>query len=293
MTTIAPLAAFLGGTLTLLAPCSVMLLPAFFAYAFTSRRTLLVRTGIFWCGLITVLIPLGVASGTLGALLKNHSALIVGIGAVIIIVLGILQLLAVDIPLPWKGQRTRGQSDSARPLSIYLLGVTYSISGVGCAGPILGAVLITASFSGEPLRAGVLMLLYATGMALPLALLALAWMGFGLSQKAWLRPRPVRFLGRDTTWTNVISGTLFIVLGLGMLLFDPSNPFGAIISSERLAAWEEEILFFAEGIPSWFVLLVLIAVGIGGALVWIARRNSRSHASETDGDGSSSTQQDT
>ena len=55
-TSITPLAAFLGGALTLLAPCSVMLLPAFFAYAFTSRTTLLARTGLFWLGLIGLII---------------------------------------------------------------------------------------------------------------------------------------------------------------------------------------------------------------------------------------------
>ena len=40
------LGALLGGVLSLLSPCSVMLLPAFFAYAFTDPATLVARTAI-------------------------------------------------------------------------------------------------------------------------------------------------------------------------------------------------------------------------------------------------------
>lgn len=66
------LGAFLGGVLTLLSPCSVMLLPAFFSYAFSSPRQLLSRTGIFYLGLITTLVPLGVLAGTLGSYVNQH-----------------------------------------------------------------------------------------------------------------------------------------------------------------------------------------------------------------------------
>lgn len=52
------LGAFLGGVLTLLSPCSAMLLPAFFSYAFADPRELLTRTGVFYLGLITSLVPL-------------------------------------------------------------------------------------------------------------------------------------------------------------------------------------------------------------------------------------------
>jgi len=51
MTGIGYLAAFLGGVLTLLSPCSALLLPAFFAYAFASRSRLLGRTAVFYAGL--------------------------------------------------------------------------------------------------------------------------------------------------------------------------------------------------------------------------------------------------
>ena len=57
MVEVAYLAAFLGGVLSLLSPCSALLLPAFFAYAFQSRRRLLAKTVVFYVGLATTLVP--------------------------------------------------------------------------------------------------------------------------------------------------------------------------------------------------------------------------------------------
>ena len=49
------LASFFGGVLSLLSPCSALLLPAFFAYAFGSRRELVGKTGVFYLGLAATL----------------------------------------------------------------------------------------------------------------------------------------------------------------------------------------------------------------------------------------------
>ena len=69
--------ALVGGILTLLSPCSVMLLPAFFAYAFTSPSRLIARTGVFYLGLITTLVPIGVLAGTVGAFVSTNRTMLV------------------------------------------------------------------------------------------------------------------------------------------------------------------------------------------------------------------------
>jgi cytochrome c biogenesis protein CcdA len=51
MTEVNLLAALAAGTLSLLSPCSALLLPSFFAYAFASRTALMARTGVFYLGL--------------------------------------------------------------------------------------------------------------------------------------------------------------------------------------------------------------------------------------------------
>ncbi|QPK80923.1 cytochrome c biogenesis protein CcdA [Schaalia sp. ZJ405] len=276
--TIAPLAAFLGGVFTLFAPCSIMLLPAFFAYAFTSKTTLLARTGIFWLGLLTVLVPMGAAAGTAGAFLRDHMTVIMRVGGVCVAVFGILQILAVEITPRRRKARGFARNDTAHPLSIYILGMTYGVAGVGCAGPILGAVLLVAGFSGDPLSAGFHMVLYATGMAAPLGLLAALWTGANLSQRAWLRPRPVTLLGRHTTLLNIVSGGIFFALGAALVFFGVSNPLGGLVGSERLAAWEQHIIAVANGIPAWVVIVGLGTLGAGGVLVFLSRRRNAQKA---------------
>ncbi|WP_328705779.1 cytochrome c biogenesis CcdA family protein [Actinomyces trachealis] len=276
------LAAFLGGVLTLLAPCSVMLLPAFFAYAFTSSRALLARTAVFWLGLVSTLVPLGAAASTAGAVLRAHMGSLVLVGGVLLVVLGLMQALAVPLHVPGVGSGhvlgprgrvsvvggaagagagNENRRDAASPLSVYLLGALYGLAGVSCAGPILGAVLVLAGFGGEPVRAAGIMVVYATGMVLPLALLALLWESAGLSQRAWLRPRPVRVLGRHTTWTELLGGLVCVALGLLMVTVGPQGLGGGLLSVQRLAQLEDLVLARAGLVPWWLV------AAIGGLLV--------------------------
>ncbi|QWW19209.1 cytochrome c biogenesis protein CcdA [Schaalia sp. 19OD2882] len=285
MTTISPLGALLGGVLTLFAPCSVMVLPTFFAYAFTSRRTLLTRTVVFWAGLLTTLVPLGTAIASLGLLLRQWSGVITWVAALVVIALGVAQVFAVEVPRPRLRTRAVGTAvaaptgtgpkdeGAASSLSVYLLGLTYGFAGVGCAGPILGAVLALAGIGGSPLAGAGLMVLYATGMALPLGLLALVWHWLRLSERPWMRPRPLELLGRWTTWTNVVSGTLFILLGIALVVFGAHNPLGALVDQSVLAAWESDILTATAAIP-WWVLLGAAGLLAGAlALVWPRRKD--------------------
>lgn len=70
--TISIAGALLGGVLPLLSPCSVILLPAFFAYAFEDVGRVLARIGALLLGLLTTLVPLDVLASTLGALVSEH-----------------------------------------------------------------------------------------------------------------------------------------------------------------------------------------------------------------------------
>ncbi|MFV0433829.1 MAG: cytochrome c biogenesis CcdA family protein, partial [Leucobacter sp.] len=92
------LGAFLGGVLTLLSPCSVMLLPAFFAYAFNSPGALVARTGVFFLGLATSLVPLGLLVGTLGAWVSVHREALMTVASVVVMLLGAVMLLGVRLP---------------------------------------------------------------------------------------------------------------------------------------------------------------------------------------------------
>ncbi|UUZ44330.1 hypothetical protein LP422_17985 [Janibacter limosus] len=59
MTEVGVLAALAAGVLALLSPCSALLLPSFFAYAFASRRAIPARTVVFYLGLLITPVPRG------------------------------------------------------------------------------------------------------------------------------------------------------------------------------------------------------------------------------------------
>src|SRR5829696_457697 len=193
MVEISYLAAFFGGVLSLLSPCSALLLPAFFAYAFQSNRKLLAKTSIFYLGLATTLVPLGMGIAAVSRLVYGQRSTLILVSGVLIIALGVLQLLGRGFelgPLSRLSGRARGTSAG----STFALGAIYGFAGF-CSGPILGAVLTVAASSGEVVRGAGLLAAYALGMAAPLFLLAALWDRFGLGGRPWLRGREIR-LGR-------------------------------------------------------------------------------------------------
>lgn len=270
-----PLIAFLGGVLTLLAPCSVMLLPAFFSYAFQSPRKLFARCGIFWLGLLTPLIPLGAALSSVVALIREHSAFITQVIALLVIIAGLITLFSLDVPVfRVRSLETASQSrDTA--WAVYLLGITYGIAGVGCAGPILGAVLATSSLGGSVIEGIIAVIFYSAGMAFPLLVLALLWQHSAGRIQAIVRPKPVTLLKRQTTWTNVVSGLVLIILGFTIFTIDLSNPLGGIVSIDTLASWEESIMGLFGALPAWVITLAgVLIIGAIVALLWKPRSAS-------------------
>lgn len=225
-------AALLAGLLTLLSPCSVMLLPAFFSAAFGDPRRLLGRTAVFYLGLATVLVPMGVAAATLGGVLVEHRSAIVAVTAVVLVLLGCGQALSLRLP-----GRTAGPARSTSAVSVYLLGTVYGVSGA-CSGPLLGAVLAYAAFGAGPAYGGTLMAFFAAGMAIPLLLLALVWRRSPGARVA-VRPRPLVVGPVRTTWAQVAGGTVTIAIGVVLLLTDGFAEVGGL-GSVGTQAWFEE-----------------------------------------------------
>ncbi|MGJ3510104.1 cytochrome c biogenesis CcdA family protein [Enemella sp. A6] len=258
--------AFLGGIAMLLSPCAALLLPAFFAYAFTGSRQLLGRTGIFLLGLLTALVPLGVAASTLGAFFTEHRPTLVLVLSLIVIGFGILQILGVPLPMPKIGT---GNRDAKSGLAVYLLGISYGLAGA-CSGPILGSVLAVAAFGGDPVYGGVLLAFMGLGMVVPLFILALLWTRFDLGSKGWLKPRPLQFGPIRTTVVQVVSGAIFIALGVLMLLTEGTAGLPGVLDARAQQSFELWVRDLAAGIPDYVFLLVLAAVA--GLVVWLMLR---------------------
>lgn len=212
-------AAFLGGVLALISPCSALLLPSFFAYAFQRTTQLMARTALFYVGLIITLVPLGAGSSAASALFYGHRELLIGIAGWLIIGFGVVQLLGGGFALRPAVRLQQRMAARGGLVSVLGLGAAYGLAGF-CSGPILGAVLTVAAAGGRPLRGAALLSVYALGMAAPMFVLALLWDRFRLGRRKWLRGTSFRLGPLHLHSTMVISGLLFIGIGVLFLTFD-------------------------------------------------------------------------
>ncbi|WP_019482550.1 cytochrome c biogenesis CcdA family protein [Arthrobacter sp. TB 23] len=249
--------AFLGGILTLLSPCSALLLPAFFAYAFSTKSRLMARTGLFYLGLITTLVPLGIFAGALGSLVTQHRSILIAAAATLVIALGVAQVAGIRMP---SFIRNSAQAGSSR-LSVFVLGTVYGVAGV-CTGPILGSILTVAAVGSNALYGGILLAIYALGMALPLFALSLMWDRLGISGRRWLRPRPVTIGRWSNSWIMIISGILSIGIGVLLIVTDGTAGLGGVLTVSDQFQLENAASGAASGVTN-----TLFSVGAAAALV--------------------------
>lgn len=278
MTDVNLVAALVAGVLALLSPCSALLLPSFFAYAFASRTALVARTAVFYLGLLLTLVPLGTGAAAASSLFYGHRQLLIAIAGWTIIGLGVLQLLGRGFAIPgsarlqeWSQRRGGGAGSW---LSTLVLGAVYGLAGF-CSGPVLGAILTLAATQSTPVLGGLLLAVYALGMALPLLLLALLWDRFALGSRRWLRGREVTVGPLRLHTTSLVSGVLFVAVGALFLRFDGTAGvtgwFGVGDTTDLESSAQDAVVRATDGIPLW-ALPAAVAVG---ALVVAWRRSRR------------------
>ncbi|MGK5728628.1 cytochrome c biogenesis CcdA family protein [Streptomyces sp. URMC 124] len=269
MSDIGYLAAFLGGALALVSPCSALLLPAFFAYSLASPGRLLARTCVFYAGLATTLVPLGVASTAASRLFNGHRELLVTAGGWIVIAMGAAQILGLGFASK-RAQAAAGRITPRSAASTFLLGCVYGLAGF-CAGPILGAVLTVTAVNGNPVYGGSMLAVYALGMALPLFVLAVFWDRFRLGGRRWLRGRELRLGPLRLHTTSLVSGLLFIGIGVLFLAYDGTTGLPGILDADQEYRLEELASRVGGAVPD-YVLLAGVALVVAGVLARIALR---------------------
>lgn len=262
--------AFLGGLFALISPCSALLLPAFFAYAFPSRTALIGRTLIFYAGLAAVLVPLGLGAGWASRLVYGHQTALTTTAGVLLIGLGLAQLFGAGFSVPGlSGLSARLGGGS--PAAVLVLGAVSGLTGF-CAGPILGAVLTIAATSGAAPRGGALLAVYAAGMAAPLFGLAALWDRYDLGRRSWLHGRTVRLGSVRLHTTMLASGLVFITLGVLFLVFGGTQGLTFLATPGR---WETALQSAASAVDMRLPDLALIALAfvvVAAVTAWRLRR---------------------
>jgi cytochrome c-type biogenesis protein len=211
------LPAYLAGVFSLLSPCCLPILPAYFSFTFGAQRQRVVGMSIaFFLGLATTLVVLGASFSALGALVADYRELVTQVGGILIAGFGVMLLLGKG----FSGLRMRDRP-AATVAGTYLYGMTFALGWTPCVGPILGALLTALATTGLSVLAGAtLAFIYALGIATPLTLIATFFGRIGRDSRLshLLRGRGFELpLGGRTLYlhtTSLISGTMIIAVGL-------------------------------------------------------------------------------
>ena len=99
-----------------------------------------------------------------------------------------------------------------------------------CAGPILGSVLAVAAAGGNPLYGGIMLAIFALGMALPLGIMSLLWTRLRLGERSWLKPRRLRLGPWENSVWMVVSGVLSIGIGVLLLATQGTSSLGGLLT---------------------------------------------------------------
>lgn len=193
--TVLILLAFVGGVVSFVSPCTLPILPAYFAFATQSGRSkIALNTVAFMLGVATMFSLLGASASALGRLIIQRQELLLLIGGAIVMVFGVMSLLG-------KGFTGVGRKENATPSTkpggSYIFGLTFSLGWSSCVGPILGVVLTLAASTGSVARGMLLLFVYAIGLGLPLIIVSTF---FGRASRKSLFWRVLR--GKGWFWTT-------------------------------------------------------------------------------------------
>ena len=250
------LLAFGGGLFSFLSPCTLPILPAYFAFAFQSgRKQIAANTIAFMLGVATMFSLLGGTASTIGRLLIDFQNLLLLIGGSLVLLFGVMSLLGKGFS-GFKEQESGGMQNSSSFGGSYLFGLTFSVGWSSCVGPILGVVLTMATQTHSVLRGMLLLFIYALGLGLPLIFVSTL---FGRTSRKSLFWRLLRGRGWQVVVPILAVALLWglavwrILVAVGDYLLTVRDPLNVV------------------GLPAWQVWGLLIVALVGVSLWMVAR----------------------
>lgn len=233
-----------------------------------SRRTVFLHSLSFVIGFGFIFTLLGSAAGLLGNSLFSYLPMIQKIGAVLLLIFGLITMgvfrwainkitaataltsnpaaaglvavLSFMNALMYTEKRVTEMHSVKGGLgyvSSFLMGVSFSAGWVPCVGPILASILFIASDSATASQGAILLAIYSLGLGIPFLITGAA---FGSATKV------LRSMNRHLSIVSIISG-FFLILVAYLLWFDK---LGALT---QYFAFLNEWVFLAE---EWFSGLV-------------------------------------
>jgi cytochrome c-type biogenesis protein len=208
---------FLAGLFSFLSPCTLPILPAYFAFTFQAKRERVTVMSIaFFLGLATTIVILGASATALSRFLFSYLSLLTSLGGVLIIAFGLMSFFGIGFSGIQLLERPVGGI-----LGSFLYGATFSLGWSACVGPILGALLTMLATQGIAVAQGALLaFVYALGLGTPLIVISTFFGRLGSGSRFWQIIKGKAFFvtvaGKEVMLhtTSMASGALLVVMGI-------------------------------------------------------------------------------
>ena len=208
---------FLAGLFSFLSPCTLPILPAYFAFTFQAKRERVTVMSIaFFLGLATTIVILGASATALSRFLFSYLSLLTSLGGVLIIAFGLMSFFGIGFSGIQLLERPVGGI-----LGSFLYGATFSLGWSACVGPILGALLTMLATQGIAVAQGALLaFVYALGLGKPLIVISTFFGRLGSGSRFWQIIKGKAFFvtvaGKEVMLhtTSMASGALLVVMGI-------------------------------------------------------------------------------
>lgn len=270
------LTSFVAGIAALFAPCCIsVLLPSYLGSLFSHRGTILAMTGVFFLGLASIFVPLGMGFGALGSVLQEFHDPLYYTGGSFLLLLGISLLLGYHWNLPMVSMPSAKLTGI---LSVYLLGIFSAVATLCCA-PVLAGAMALSVLPGSVLWGALYSLFYAGGMIIPLVAIASILDRTKAMEKINILKKRIYYTlfwrRIELSFSDLASGILFFFMGLFIIYLAATGQLRAESDSQMeltigIAQFNDWI---TQGISQISLLemiaaLVAVVISIGAIVLW-------------------------
>jgi cytochrome c-type biogenesis protein len=276
------LAAFVAGVAALFAPCCItVLLPSYLANIFKEKYKIFFMTFVFFLGMATVFLPIGLGASFLAQAFSEYHSIIFTVGGVFLMFLGVSMLFGKKFTTPVSVRDGMKRHVS----SIYLLGIFSAIATTCCA-PVLAGVLTLSVASGTILWGGLYTLAYVVGMTLPLFIIAALLDKVNLTEKMTSIKKTVGMRLGSWKWritiSELVSGLIFLLMGAYITYLAYINEL--FMSSEyqlEMNLWNAQLMNSISGyvdfVPEYVWALLVLGITVYVSYVFINQYKKQSH----------------
>ncbi len=240
--------AFVGGLLTILAPCTLPVLPLVLGAASTGgrRRTtgILVGFGLTFVAVTILLASILAAAGLTTDRLRVVSGLLLGVVGLSLVVPAIGTWTEVRLaPVAGFGGRLAGRRSGDGVLGGMVMGGAIGLVWAPCVGPIMAGVIGAAAVHGPSLEAVLIAAAYVLGAALPLAVIA----GWGQAVGRRMGTLARRGRAHQVLGAAMLASAVLVTSGFDIPVQNavagvlPAGWGSALVSIERQPAVQEEL----------------------------------------------------